>query len=98
MPSPNPLPAEFSRTIIAASGRVVDLGQGEREPVGQALRAGRDARAPVRPDVDVDEPAPEPGRGPQVAGEDRTERSKKSSSGPARLTRYEAWTATGAMS
>ena len=71
VPSPNPLPGEFSSAIIAASGARIDLGQGEREPIGQALRAGRDARAPVRPDVDVDEPAPEPGRGPQVAGEDR---------------------------
>ena len=57
------------------------------------------AGAAVRADVDVDEPAQRTrarlaGRWPAPP----TERPKKSSSGPARLTRYEAWTATGRMS
>ena len=73
-PSPKPLPAEFSRTIragaVAAAARAVDLGEDQREAVGEPLDARRHPAAAVRADVDVDEPRREPGRGPKVAGED----------------------------
>ena len=67
--------------------------------VREPRRARRDRRVAVRPDVDVDEPRPER-RGPPGArcASSSTERSKKSGSGPARLTRYDAWIATGPMS
>ena len=74
----------------------VDLGEHEGQPVRQALRPELDAGTAVRADVDVDEPR-QRSRAPP-AGRRRgrpTDRPNESSSGPARLTRYEAWMAIG---
>ncbi len=51
-------------------GPVIDLGQRERQAIGQAFRAGRDPGPAVRSDMDVDEPTGEARRRTQVAGED----------------------------
>ena len=91
-------PSSRARSI-GPSASAVDLGEDQREPVGQPLRCPpRTPRPAMRPDVDVDEPAAEPGRRPQVAGQDPDGAAEEVLLGPARLTRYEAWIATGAMS
>ena len=65
-------------------------------------RAGRCRPRPRRPRCDpmwtFTNRAPNPGAARSSCARTPTERSKKSSDGPARLTRYEAWMATGPMS
>ena len=94
----------------AAAGRVLErtepssrpgrplASEGRDDAVGDALDAGRDGRVAMRPGVDVHEPgAVAAGRG-EVGGEDRDRAARNDGFGPARFTRYEAWTATGRMS
>ena len=38
VPSPNPLPAEFSSTTMGVSGPAIDLGEREPEPIREPLR------------------------------------------------------------
>ena len=80
-------------------GAVIDLGEGQRQAIGQTLRAGRDAR---RPDA-TRRARSRTGRGSRAPPAARSrappiDRPNRSSSGPARFTRYEAWIATGPMS
>ena len=98
VPNPKPLPAEFSRTSVAASG-----------PSSTSPRIRRTAsarrRVPAWTDVSRCEPmwtftkrASNVGATRSSSVSSAAERSARSGSTPARLTRYEAWMASGAMS
>ena len=95
VPSPNPLPGEFSRTTIAASGpsstsASVSASPSARRRVPAATPAPR-----CDPTWTLTNRPRNPGAARRSLARTSTERPKKSSSGPARLTRYEAWMAIG---
>ena len=80
-------------------GLEIDLGKGELDGVPHALDPGRDRRLPdatrcARSRTGRGTRAPSGAHCASIS----MERRKKTSSGPARLTRYDAWIATGAMS
>ena len=81
-PEPEPAARRVLEDDHGGVGPVVDLGEDERQAIGQPGRAGGDTGAPVRADVDVDEPTGEARRRAQVAGEDRHRRPKNASSRP----------------
>ena len=98
-PRPNPPPAEFSstnRTDPAPSSASARTRARARRPAGRCPSATEVSRC--EPMWTFRKRAVEPGRRPQVAGQDLDGPARRShGSGPARLTRYEAWIATGPM-
>ena len=97
VPSPNPPPEEFSRTIIGVSAVCLHLGERPRHAVGEAIDARLDAGPTMRPDVHVDVACPEARPVRSSWARISTERSQNVGSGPARFTRYAAWIATGSI-
>ena len=95
-PSPKPPPAPFSSTSTTPGAA---SSEDRRRRAGRRARRdpGRRAVAPVRPDVQVEEPRPVRWATRSSLASTSTERRARSGSGPARFTRYGAWIASGAM-
>ena len=98
VPSPKPLPALFSSTIIGPSGvRSTSAVTRASPSASRAIPAG----TPVprwEPTWTFTKRAANQGAARRSLASKPTDRPKKCSSGPARLTRYEAWIAVGPMS
>ncbi len=98
VPSPKPLPAEFSRMIAGASSPPSTSASTRASPSARRCVPNSTPAPRCEPMWTLTYRAAKPGAVRRSEARTPTDRPNASSSGPARLTRYEAWTAIGRMS